>query len=39
MNRLLNTTLRDALRETACCAFVGIVLWLPVIVALLSAKP
>ena len=39
MNRLLDTTLRDALRNAGCYALVGTVLWLPVIVALLRAQP
>lgn len=37
MNSILDTTLRDALRNTACYITVGVILWLPVIVALLRA--
>ena len=39
MTRLLDMRVRDLLRETACLAAVGIVMWLPVIVALLRAEP
>ncbi len=36
---ILDLTLRDAIKLCACGLFVGAVLWLPVIVALLRAKP
>lgn len=39
MRALLDTPLRELLRNTACCLFVGTVLWMPVLVALLKDAP
>lgn len=37
MNSILDTTLRDALRNTAGYITISVILWLPVIVELLRA--
>lgn len=37
MNTILNMTLRDALRNVAGYITISVILWLPVIVALLRA--
>lgn len=39
MRRLLDLRVRDVLRNAAAYTFVGTVMWLPVLVALLRAKP
>jgi len=39
MTALLDLRVRDILRNAAAYAFVGAVLWLPVLVALLRAQP